>query len=95
MNDRSFFVIAYDISNDRRRYKTARLLESLGARTQGSVFEAYLNAEELKKLQQKVKKHIHEKEDRLRIYPLCQACHAKIISLGNENTAAAPQLVVV
>lgn len=39
-NERTFYVLAYDLSDDRRRAKIARLMESMGERVQGSVFEA-------------------------------------------------------
>ena len=50
MDERDFYILAYDIGNDRRRAKIARLMESMGARVQGSVFEAYLKPDELESM---------------------------------------------
>jgi CRISPR-associated protein Cas2 len=93
--ERGFYVLAYDIGNDKRRTKIARLMESLGERVQGSVFEAYLNAEELQKIVKKSKKVMKEEEDSLRVYFLCQPCRAKIGIYGNGRLTPPPGVVVV
>lgn len=95
MTNRSFFVLAYDIASNRRRVKIARLMESMGARVQGSVFEAWLTSEELKKLVQRSKKVLVLDEDSLRIYPICQACQVKIQMVGCGQATAAPGVVIV
>ena len=63
MNERSFYILAYDIPDDRRRAKVARLCESIADRVQGSVFEGYLAPRELEKiLQKKQPRIIHNLE---------------------------------
>jgi len=95
MADRNFFLIAYDLGNDKRRAKLARLLESYGARVQGSVFEVYLTEKELQEFQKKSKKLINEKVDSLRIYILCENCKVKIIKIGLDTITQTPGLVIV
>ncbi len=95
MSERSFYVLTYDIASDKRRAKIARLMESLGERVQGSVFEAYLNREELQKVLKRSLKVLDEKEDSLRIYSLCGACRAKIDVRGAGQVTAPPGLMVV
>lgn len=95
MSERSFYVLAYDIASDKRRAKIARLMESLGERVQGSVFEAHLTREELQKVLKRSLKVLNEQEDSLRIYSLCQACYAKIDVHGAGQVTAPPGLMVV
>ncbi|BAJ64485.1 CRISPR-associated endonuclease Cas2 [Anaerolinea thermophila] len=96
MNDgRSFYVLAYDISDDRRRLKLARLMESLGVRVQGSVFEAYLTATELERLLRRCSKILKKEEDSLRIYRLCTACRENIRTEGKGKITPPPQVTVI
>jgi CRISPR-associated protein Cas2 len=93
--ERAFYVLAYDLSDDRRRAKIARLMESLGERVQGSVFEAWLTPAELNRLVAKAKKILHEREDSLRIYMLCAACRGKIRVEGQGKPLPPPDVVIV
>ncbi len=74
---RKFFVLAYDIADDKRRLRIAREMEAVGERVQGSVFEAWLSDAELEKLLKRVKKVLRQEEDSLRIYQLCEAALGK------------------
>jgi len=94
-DERAFYVLAYDLSDDRRRAKIARLMESLGERVQGSVFEAWLTPGELNRLVAKAKKVMNEREDSLRIYPLCAACRPKIRVEGEGKPLLPPDVVIV
>jgi CRISPR-associated protein Cas2 len=91
----NFLVMVYDIPNDKRRAKVAKLLESLGERVQYSVFELYLTRPELERLIKRMRKIIAEKEDSIRIYDLCETCRGKITWLGQGRNTAAPGLVIV
>ena len=93
--ERSFFVIVYDIPNDKRRLKLAKSLEALGERVQYSVFELYLTQPELERLLRRVRKLIHEDEDAVRVYDICAACRGKARSLGLGLVTPPPGLVVV
>jgi len=77
-----FYVICYDITNDRRRTKIAKVLEGHGLRVQKSVFECVLNEKEYKSLQEKLAKLLHNKEDTMRFYPLPEGARAKVLTLG-------------
>ena len=94
MANRSLYVIAYDMCNDRRRAKLARLMESYGARVQGSVFEAYLTALEVKEIIGKSKRLIKE-EDTLRLYFLCEDCRQKVQVLGTGQVSEPPGVVIL
>ncbi|KAB8146093.1 CRISPR-associated endonuclease Cas2 [Chloroflexia bacterium SDU3-3] len=78
------YLISYDISNDRRRQKLAKLLEGFGQRVQWSVFECDLDQREYGLLAKKLKKVVREKEgDNLRIYRLCATCAQQTAIIGS------------
>jgi len=95
MPDRAFYVLTYDIANDRRRLKIARLLERYGERVQYSVFEMWLTPEEWQKIHRQLQRLLEESEDSLRVYRLCAACRQRILTLGQGETLEAPGIVVV
>ena len=93
--ERNFYVLAYDIADDRRRQKVAKLCESTAERVQGSVFEAYLTPGELEKLLKKVSKVIKSEEDGVRVYVLCASCKGKITTCGQGRVTPPPGLTIV
>lgn len=76
------WVIAYDIPDDRRRTKLAKVLEDFGDRMQWSVFEALVADCDFDLLCRRIADVIDPEEDAVRLYPVCNACFPKIIDLG-------------
>ncbi len=95
MAERKFYLIVYDITNDRRRAKIAKTLEALGTRVQYSVFEIYLTEKEFDRMKHRIIKIIAEEEDSLRIYNLCEKCRQAIAVLGKGEISPAPGVVIV
>jgi CRISPR-associated protein Cas2 len=95
MGARGFYVLAYDVVEDRRRLKVARYLEAMGERVQDSVFEAYLTERELDKLIGKVRKVLKPDEDSLRVYYLCGACREKVRTAGRGRVTPLPGVKIV
>lgn len=93
--ERGFYVLAYDITDDKRRQKIAKLCESMAERVQGSVFEGYFTAPELEKLVKKAKRVMKKEEDSLRVYMLCAACKGKIATHGCGKVTEPPGVVIV
>jgi len=91
----AFYVIAYDIVDDKRRLKIAKCLEAVGERVQASVFEAYLTAAELEKVQKKVGKLLKAEEDSLRVYFICSDCRGKIKTSGRGKVTEPPGVKIV
>lgn len=78
-----FYLVTYDISDDQRRTKVAKILEDYGDRVQYSVFEMELEyTDQLTDLCQRLEQVIDRQEDGVRVYFLCQGCRAKIAILG-------------
>jgi CRISPR-associated protein Cas2 len=92
---RKFFVLAYDIADDKRRARIAKEMEAVGERVQGSVFEAWLSDGELEKLLKRVKKVLRQEEDSLRIYQLCEACRGKARTEGQSTLTPPPGVRIV
>jgi CRISPR-associated protein Cas2 len=76
------YLIAFDIVDDRVRYRAVKVLLEYGYRVQKSVFEAFLSAESRDECAEKLTTVIDEKTDSVRFYPLCRDCAAKVSILG-------------
>lgn len=84
-----FYLVCYDIVNNHRRNKVAKLLESYGLRVQKSVFECVLDDKQQENLQKRLMKLLNKREDQIRFYPLSAHCRDKVVVLGRQ-----PEFVV-
>jgi CRISPR-associated protein Cas2 len=82
--DTTLYVVAYDISNDRRRTRVHKLLCGYGDWTQYSLFECWLTRQQLVELRVKLKK-VLQTGDSLRFYPLCKACVVRVETEGSAR----------
>ncbi|GIW04717.1 MAG: CRISPR-associated endoribonuclease Cas2 1 [Thermomicrobiales bacterium] len=71
-----FLVVAYDISDDRRRARMHALLLGYGIPVQESVFECELRPAQLTRLKARVRRLARPGTDRIAFYTLCPRCHA-------------------
>jgi len=79
------YVVAYDITSNKRRGKVSDILEGYGSRVNYSVFEIEVKSKaNLKKLEKKILEMINPNEDSFRFYHICQNCIEKSWSLGDE-----------
>ena len=65
----SLYVAAYDISDDRRRDRVARVLLNYGHRIQQSVFELWLEPEETTMLRREVGARVAA-DDHFHLFPI-------------------------
>lgn len=77
-----YFAIAYDIRDDKRRSRVARLLEDYGRRVQYSVFDCNLDEARFQRLRQGLEGIVDQSEDSVRFYRLCRRCVPAIEMLG-------------
>ena len=77
-----FYLVSYDIPDDRRRTKLAKALKDYGDRVQYSVFECILDARLLESMKKRITDLIDESEDSVRIYDLCAGCEKNIVIIG-------------
>ena len=97
MGKKTFLLVVYDISNDRRRGKLHQALRDFGAPVQYSVFECWLDEEEQAQLRRVIRRIVRPKKgDAVRFYFLCATCVDKIEVLGGVDvTGPAPPAWVV
>lgn len=91
-----FYLVAYDIPDNPRRTKIAKILEDFGDRVQYSVFEMELErSEQLHEMQSRLEGVIDPQADSVRIYFLCQGCQTKITILGQGKVYADQDVYIV
>lgn len=75
-------MICYDISDDKRLRRVAKILEDYGLRIQKSFFQLDTDEVLLNKIINQILKELNLKYDYLFIYPLCEKCCSKTIKQG-------------
>ena len=91
-----FILVAYDISNDKRRAKLHNTLLNFGTPVQYSVFECLLDEKSEKQMRQAVKRVIRPRKDHVRYYSLCAACLKKVETTGGrEVLSQLPPAIIV
>jgi len=90
-----FVVVSYDVVDDRRRNKIAKVLRAFGDRVQYSVFEMNVAQDELDRMRRKLERILKPKEDSVRIYLLCAGCKAKVAVMAQGQVTEDPDLVIV
>ncbi len=83
----TLYLIAYDISDNKRRTKIHKTLCGFGKWTQYSLFECFLNKKERIMLEHRLRTILNEKEDNVRIYHICSTCQAKTKTIGSSPPA--------
>ena len=81
---RSIFVVAYDVSDDKRRNRISRELLKYGVRAQYSVFEVFVSEKEFKQMKKQLQKFIDRYEDSLVFYPLTENEYKNAKREGNK-----------
>lgn len=80
-----FWVVCYDIVDDKRRAKVAKLLAGYGLRVQYSVFECDISLQRVDELERRLRHAINDEEDDVRFYPLDEGEVQKIRLLGRAE----------
>lgn len=81
----TFYVVAYDMSSDRRRTRVHQILSGFGRWTQYSLFECHLTDKQLVALQHRLDQHLKPDEDSVRFYHICEACLRKVETVGGPK----------
>ena len=85
VKDKNFMVVAYDVSNSKRRRKIAEILSNYGTRINYSVFECYVSQKQARELQKELRQIINKKQDSILYYHLCRNCMDKVSYTGNVD----------
>jgi CRISPR-associated protein Cas2 len=95
MADEAFYLVTYDIPDDRRRTKLYDRLLDFGSPVQYSVFECLVDEKQLAAMRKMIGRTISKQRDHVRIYRLCEACRGRIwVSDGSEAAHAETSHVV-
>lgn len=91
-----FYLICFDITEDRIRYRVVKELLNNGRRVQKSVFEcAHLTEERFLKLKYRIEELIDHGEDTVRYYRLCKGCLLQFESSGTGDQPEQEKFKVV
>jgi CRISPR-associated protein Cas2 len=90
-----FYLVSYDIPDDKRRTKLAKTLKDFGDRVQYSVFECILDANLLERMKEKITGLIDESEDSVRIYDLCAGCEKNIVIIGQGMVSKEEEVYIL
>jgi CRISPR-associated protein Cas2 len=83
-----FTVIAFDISDDKTRYRAVKLLRRYAVRVQKSVFEApNLPPNHYQRLREQLERLVDLRTDRVRYYFLCGGCIRRVEWSGTGTLA--------
>ena len=85
-----FTIISYDIVDDKRRTKVAKLLEGYGTRVQYSVFECDLSQQEIRTIGRELHGLIDLNTDSVRCYRLNEATVQRITIYGIGRVTTQP-----
>lgn len=82
--DKTWTIVCYDIRNDKRLRKIAKLMEGYGSRLQFSIFRCHLSATNTQRLRHELAT-LMEAEDSVAFIPVCATCFTKIHFLGQTQ----------
>jgi CRISPR-associated protein Cas2 len=88
-------IVAYDIPDDKRRLKLSNFLEGYGRRVQESVFECFMNLDEMRSLHKQVSSKVKSDEDNIRFYWLPTDVVAKVLTIGSNIPLAPPDAYII
>jgi len=81
-----FYVVSFDICDDRDRYRVVKIIKEYGIRVQKSVFECpHLTEGQLLRMKHRLEARIDHGCDSVRYYPICRDCLSKMEYSGTGN----------
>jgi len=91
----ALYVIAYDITEDKRRNRVAELLKNFGTRTQYSLFEMEIEPKVMKEITLQLEELIDTAVDKVKCYLLCRECVGKTVSMGKTGDSPDSDFYVI
>jgi CRISPR-associated protein Cas2 len=90
-----FIVVSYDIVDDRRRQRLAKVLANYGQRVQKSVFDCDLDDRKFLKMKKEIDKLLDHEQDSVRFYFLCARCRPAIQISGWGTVREDEEVIIV
>ena len=93
---KSWYLVSYDVRNDKRLRRTAKVMQGYGARVQYSMFRCRLSERDAERLRWELSK-VLEKEDDVLFVGLCDACIRRVRARDSHGSwpEDPPQWVVL
>ena len=90
-----FVVVSYDIVDDAKRTRLAKVLTSYGYRVQKSVFECQLDDRLFLEMKDAIEKMIDREKDSVRYYFLCGRCQGNVEVSGLGIVREEEEVIIV
>ena len=90
-----FYLVSYDIPDDKRRTKLAKAIRDFGDRIQYSVFECILDDSLLVEMTERIRSIIDTTEDSVRIYTICGSCRKQVEIIGQGDISRIEDVYIV
>ena len=71
--DSKWYLVCYDVRDDKRLRKAAKLLEGYGERVQYSIFRCWLSRRQLERLRWRLSEELTTEDD-VMFVPICERC---------------------
>lgn len=93
--ERRLWMVAYDVSDNRRRLRLDRELQAFGERIQYSVFECHFTLAEARQILASLAAELDPQTDSLRAYPLCAWCEPAVKWVGEGRRSRDKRLFIL
>ena len=90
-----FYVVAYDMPDNKRRTRLLKKMKGFGVHTQFSLFECELDDKEFELMLAAIHKIIKPGEDAVKVYRLCRDCLHHVLVIGLGRVAIEPECVII
>ncbi len=89
------YIVGYDISDQRRLARVAKVMKSFGGRIQYSFFHCFISDSQKKKMLERLKKEIHQQEDQVVVIPVTERQLNEIECVGYKLNLQAEGIIIV
>lgn len=75
-------IVAYDIADERRLARVAKIVKDYGVRVQKSIFEVSVDQKMFAEMKARVEDVIVPEKDGVKYFPLCEKCAGTVEIIG-------------
>lgn len=90
-----FYIVSYDIVDDRKRSAVSKTLLGYGSRVQKSVFECVITDKQFMEMRQRVETLIDLEIDSVRYYKICKRCLETVEVVGWGTITEDPRTAIL
>jgi len=90
-----FYLVSYDIPDDKRRTRLAKAIKDFGDRVQYSVFECLLDDALFEQMTARITALLDMNEDSVRIYRMCGSCEKQIQIIGQGDISRIEEVYIL